>query len=158
MVKTVNNLALDRLDFAILAALVQDSKIANNTLAARLGLAQSTTLVRVKSLIERGIIRGFTVELDYSKLGRGVQAMIALQLRTHHEKEVRALSLRVRALPEVIQTFHVAGNTDFIIHVAVSTPEQLRDFILQSLTSDTIVRGAQTSLVYEHQLSKELSK
>lgn len=158
MTKTTNNLTLDKLDITILQSLIKDSRIANNTLATRLGLAQSTTLARVKSLVERGIIRGFTVELNFSKLGRGVQAMIALQLRTHHEKEVRALSNRVRALPEVIQTFHVAGNTDFIIHVAVSTPEQLRDFILQSLTSDPIVRSAQTSLVYEHQLSKQVSQ
>lgn len=147
---------IDRWDAAIIRIMSTDARIANNALATRVGLASSTTLARVKSLIERGVIRGFTVELDYSKLGRGVQAMVALQLRSHHEKEVRALSARVRELPDVIQTFHVAGNDDFIVHVAVSTPEKLRDFILQFLTSDPIVRSAQTHLVFEHQRGTQI--
>jgi DNA-binding Lrp family transcriptional regulator len=151
MVEIAGNSEVDKWDRAILKALADNSRIANNALAERVGLAASTVLTRVNSMKDRGIIQRFTTELDYGKLGRGVQAMIALQLRSHQEQEVRSLSARVRNLPEVIQTFHVAGNNDFIVHVAVSTPEKLRDFVLHSLTSDPIVRSVHTNLVFEHQ-------
>ena len=150
------NAVLDKWDIAILRELAGNSRVANNALAEIVGLAPSTVLTRVKALTDKGIIESFRTEVDFRKIGRGVQAMIALQLRSHQEKEVRALSHRVRNLPEVIQTFHVAGNNDFIVHVAVSTPEKLRDFVLQSLTSDPIVRSVQTNLVFEHQRGAQI--
>jgi DNA-binding Lrp family transcriptional regulator len=58
---------------------------------------------------------------------------------------------RVAQLPEVIQSFHVSGTDDFLVHVAVEDPERLRSFVLTSLTSDATVAGAQTHLVFEHQ-------
>jgi DNA-binding Lrp family transcriptional regulator len=64
---------------------------------------------------------------------------------------VLGLAQRVSRLPEVIQVFHVSGAEDFLVHVAVETTEALRDFALDSLTSDPAVAHAQTHLVFEHQ-------
>ncbi len=142
---------LDPIDRALLSALVADGRIPNNTLAERVGIAASTALTRVRSLVERGVIRGFTAEVDPVRVGRPVQAIVALRLRSHDPKHVMGFTRRVAELPEVIQSFHVSGTEDFLVHVAVEDPERLRAFVLSSLTSDGAVAGAQTHLVFEHQ-------
>lgn len=142
---------LDGVDRRILGQLIGDGRVPNNALAARVGIAASTALARVRSLVERGVIRGFTAEVDPAAVGRPVQAIVALRLRTHDAKHVMGFAARVAQLPEVIQTFHVSGTEDFLVHVAVPDPEQLRAFVLTSLTSDPAVGQAQTHLVFEHQ-------
>jgi DNA-binding Lrp family transcriptional regulator len=142
---------LDAVDLALVSALVTDGRIANNTLAARVGVAASTALGRVRALVERGVIRGFTADVDPVRVGRPVQAIVALRLRGHDPQHVMGFARRVAELPEVIQSFHVSGTEDFLVHVAVQDPERLRSFVLSSLTSDAAVAAAQTHLVFEHQ-------
>lgn len=69
---------LDGVDRRILAQLIGDGRVPNNALAVRVGIAASTALARVRSLVERGVIRGFTAEVDPAAVGRPVQAIVAL--------------------------------------------------------------------------------
>jgi DNA-binding Lrp family transcriptional regulator len=142
---------LDAIDTALVRELVSDGRRPNNQLAARVGVAASTALARVRMLVDRGVIRGIHAEVDPARVGRPVQAVVALRMRTHDAAHVRGFAHRVAQLPEVIQTFHISGTEDFLVHVAVETTERLRDFALESLTSDPAVAHAQTHLVFEHQ-------
>ncbi|MDO8308691.1 MAG: Lrp/AsnC family transcriptional regulator [Actinomycetota bacterium] len=142
---------LDDVDARILAQLMRDGRIPNNALAARVGVAASTALARVRALVDRGVVRGFTADVDPAAVGCPVQAIVALRLRTHDAPHVLGFAARVAQLPEVIQTFHVSGTEDFLVHVAVADPAGLRSFVLTALTSDPSVGQAQTHLVFEHQ-------
>jgi len=148
---------MDEIDKAILRELTADGRLPNNALAARVGVAASTALARVKALIDQKVITDFTAEVDPGALGFPVQAIIALQLRTHHKAEVLGFAERIAQLPAVIQTFHVSGGEDFLVHVAVADAQSLRSFILDSLTSDPSVSHARTHLVFEHQRNRKTS-
>lgn len=148
MTKNVQD--LDPVDDALVRELVRDGRRPNNALAERVGVAASTALARVRLLMQRGVIRGVHADVDPAKVGRPVQAIIALRLRTHDSAHVLGFARRVSTLPEVIQVFHVSGSEDFLVHVAVDTTEALRDFALDSLTSDPTVAAAETHLVFEH--------
>jgi DNA-binding Lrp family transcriptional regulator len=145
---------MDETDRAILRELTLDGRIPNNALAARVGVAPSTALARVKSLVDQKVITNFTIDIDPGAMGAPVQAIVALQLRTHHKLQVLGFAERIARLPGVVQTFHVSGGEDFLVHVAVSDPESLRAFILDSLTSDPSVSHARTHLVFEHQRNR----
>ncbi len=142
---------LDPVDTALVRELARDGRQPNNALAERVGIAASTALARVRLLVERGVIRGIHAEVDPASVGRPVQAIIALRLRAHDAAHVRGFTRRVSRLPDVVQVFHVSGSEDFLVHVAVESTERLRDFALDSLTSDPAVGHAQTHLVFEHQ-------
>ena len=141
---------LDPIDDALVRELVRDGRRPNNALAERVGIAASSALARVRLLMQRGVIRGVHADVDPARVGRPVQAVIALRLRTHDSTHVLGFARRVSRLPEVIQVFHVSGTEDFLVHVAVATTESLRDFALDSLTSDPTVAAAETHLVFEH--------
>lgn len=140
---------LDGTDRAILDALRADARVPNNRLAERAGVAPSTALARARSLVDRGVVRGFHAEVDLTEVGRGVQALVAVRLRAHDRAQIEAFRRRVPALPEVVVSYHVAGVDDYVLHVAVASAEQLRDFVLEHLTTDPVVGHTETSLVFE---------
>lgn len=144
------NSVLDPLDVQLINVLDSDSSTSNSQLAQGVGLAASTTLIRIRNLVQRGIIRKFTVDLDYGTIGLGVQAIIFLSLRRQDDLTMAPLMERISSAGNVVQIFHVSGNEDLLVHVAVPNPEALRDFIQQHLTSDPNVRNAQTHLIFSH--------
>jgi DNA-binding Lrp family transcriptional regulator len=143
------NTPLDGTDRALVSALLDDARLPNNRLAEAAGVAASTALVRARSLVDRGVIRGFHAEVDLAAVGRPVQALVAVRLRAHDRAQIDAFSRRVPTLPEVVATYHVAGMDDYVLHVAVASAEALRDFVLDHLTTDPVVGHTETNLVFE---------
>ena len=103
---------LDDIDQIIVRELARDARIPNNALADRVGVAPSTCLGRVRSLRERGVIRGYHADVDPAALGRPLQAMIAVRLQSHARGHIREFVGRVAGLPEVLNVFFLAGKDD----------------------------------------------
>ncbi len=142
---------LDRIDFAILGELRNDARISNKELAARVGLAPSSCLTRVRRLVADGVLRGFHADCDPAALGIRLQAMIAVRLDSHDRAVVEALRAELLQLPEVLAVFHVAGAVDFLVHVGVRDSEHLRDLAFDALTTHRAVRHVETSLIFGHE-------
>ena len=141
---------LDAVDRQILETLSEDARIANNQLAAKLGVAPSTCLARVRALREAGVLRGFHAEIDLAALGRPLQAMIAIRLTVHARAEIEDFTEAVRALPGVLSVFHMTGVTDYLVWAAAADMQELREFVVDHLATHAAVAHAETSLIYEH--------
>ncbi|MFW5966727.1 MAG: Lrp/AsnC family transcriptional regulator [Persicimonas sp.] len=141
---------LDRIDFEILSALQKEGRLSNKELADQVGLAPSTCLQRVRQLEESGVLRGSHAEVDASALGIRMQALIAVQLQKHSRELVERFREDALALPEVIASFHIAGEYDFLLHVAVADADHLRDFALDNLTTRPEIDQLETWLIFEH--------
>ena len=141
---------LDRTDRAILAALQKDAGLSNKELARKIRLAPSSCLQRVRRLKEAGILRGFHAEVEPEALGIGIQAIVAVRLARHLEREVEAFREQLRRHPEVINTYYVSGGVDFFVHVAVRDVEHLRALGVNAFTSHRLVAHVETSLIFEH--------
>jgi DNA-binding Lrp family transcriptional regulator len=140
---------LDDIDRHIVRELARDARIANNALAERVGIAPSTCLGRVRSLRERGVIRGYHADVDPAALGRPLQAMIAVRLQSHARSRIRGFVAGAAGLPEVLNVFFLAGKDDFLLHVAAASTSSLRDFV-ETLSSSGDVSYTETSLIFEH--------
>jgi DNA-binding Lrp family transcriptional regulator len=145
-----DDLSLDRIDRALMVALQQDARITNKDLAARVGLAESTCLERVRRLTARGVLRGFHAEIDLRTVGVGLQALVSVRLARHTRKAFQAFRRSMLGLEQAVAVFHVAGSNDFLVHVAVRDSDALRELILDRFTSRPEVAHVETSLIYEH--------
>ncbi|MEO6867963.1 MAG: Lrp/AsnC family transcriptional regulator [Gaiellales bacterium] len=145
---------IDAIDKRILAVLQDDARITNRDLAARVGLSPSASLARMKGLRERGIITGFAAELDLARLGRPLQALIAIRLNSHERTELDRFVEDLVALEETLSVFHLSGEADYLLHVAVADPTHLRDVVLDQLTIRPEVAQVTTSLMFEHHRSQ----
>jgi DNA-binding Lrp family transcriptional regulator len=140
----------DAVDRAILHELAADARLPNNALAERVGLAPSTCLMRVRALRERGVIRGFHADVEPAALGRDLQAMIAVRLAGHARGSMGPFVTRISRLPEVLDVYFMAGVNDYLLHVAVGSTADLRDFVAEHLNRDPDVASTETNLIFEH--------
>lgn len=145
-----NRVRLDDTDRLILQELMADARVPNNILAAKAGIAPSTCLGRVRALRDAGIIRGFHASVDLEALGLLVYALISVRVNSQARNKMLAIGQRLRSLPNVQSVFLLAGDQDFLMHVACGTPTELRDFIAVHLASDPAIANTQTNLVFDH--------
>jgi DNA-binding Lrp family transcriptional regulator len=142
--------ALDDVDRAIIGALTADARIPNNALAERVGIAPSTCLGRVRALRESGVIRGFHADVDPDRIGRPIQAMVAVRLQSHARGHLMEFMQQVASLPEVRNTYLLGGAHDFLLHVATADPEGLRQFVIAHLSGNPDVALTETNLIFSH--------
>lgn len=149
--KNVRPAQLDAVDAQIVRALAADGRMTNADLASALGVAPSTAHVRVRSLIERGVITGFHASIDQRALGRGLQAIIGVTLRPGaRQSSITAFADEVRRLPQVLQAWFVGGTDDFLVHIAVDGSSEVREFVVEHLSAQQSVASTRTSIVFEY--------
>jgi DNA-binding Lrp family transcriptional regulator len=142
---------LDRTDFRILAALQKNGRLSNKELAAYVHLAPSSCLERVRRLRDEGVLGDSHAEVDPEAMGVGLRAILAVQLRQHTRETVDSFHEHLLGLPEVVSIYHVAGEDDFLVHVAVKNAHHLRDLAMDAFTTRVEVARIRTSLVYRHE-------
>ncbi|MDQ0379546.1 Lrp/AsnC family transcriptional regulator [Amycolatopsis thermophila] len=146
---------MDELDSAIVRLLQEDARQSNRDIARKVGIAPSTCLERIRLLRQRGVIRGYHADIDLGALNRGVQAIVAVQIRPLNRAVVDSFESSVAHLPEVISVFTLAGSDDFLVHVAAQDIDHLHAFLLERFTSRREVVGFRTSIIYQH-LAKQV--
>ncbi len=148
--KDVRQAALDDTDRRILTALHGDARMANSALADFIGVAPSTCHGRVRRLQELGVIRGFYADIDPVSIGLSLQAMISVSLQANARGKIHSFIDTIRAHPQVMDVYFLAGADDFLLHVAARDTDDLRSFVVENLNADADVAGTQTSLIFEH--------
>jgi DNA-binding Lrp family transcriptional regulator len=141
---------LDETDHLIVRLLQADARTPNNAIAAAAGIAPSTCHGRIRSLQERGIIRGFHADVDPAAVGRGLQALIAIRLHAHARSNLTEFENYLAGLPAVESIFFVTGDRDFLIHVAVADSAALRDLVAANLSLRPEVAGTNTTVIFEY--------
>ena len=141
--------ALDGTDRAILAALMEDGRMTNAALAARVGVAESTCAYRVQGAAGVGRDRQHQRPRRSRRDRPPDPGRHPVHLSSHSRVHINELLDRLVALPGALSVVHVAGDNDFHVHVAVASPERLRDLILEHITSHPAVTKTETQLVFE---------
>jgi len=141
---------LDEIDLDLIRLLQQNARITNADLAASVGIAQSTCISRVRSLVSRGVISGFSANVEPAKLGLGTEVLISVTLRAGARAHLSDFMQQMRERPEVIQVFFLGGSEDFIVHLAVKDSDSVREFVLENLSNNATVASTRTNLVFEH--------
>jgi Lrp/AsnC family leucine-responsive transcriptional regulator len=138
---------LDEQDVTILRELQQDSSISNVELARRVSLSPPATHARVRRLKELGYIRDTVALLDREKLGYDILCFITVSLQMHKPEDVQRFHDMVMEMPEVLECFHVTGDSDYILKVAVRSRRHLQRFLMDKLTPNPCTARIHTRLV-----------
>ncbi len=135
--------ALEQLDLEIIRALQKDARSSFRDIARRLDIAVGTVQSRIRKLEELGVIRGFSVNLDYSKLGFTLTALILLQAKGKHLKDVET---RVAKINNTCIVYDITGDFDIALIAKFHAPSEMDHFIKEVLAMD-FVEHAVTSIV-----------
>ncbi|WP_306205756.1 Lrp/AsnC family transcriptional regulator [Actinoplanes sp. RD1] len=141
---------MDELDAAIIQQLQHDARQTNRELARAIGIAPSSCLARVRALRSRGVITGYHAEISPAALGRGVQALLHVQVRPLSRTVIEGFKTYAMTLPEVLSVFVLAGGDDFLVQVAVPDVDSLHAFLMDKFSGRREIVGFRSSIIYEH--------
>ena len=110
---------MDKLDRAILHILQTDCTRAVGDIAEQIGLGTTACWRRIQKLEEAGIIRGRVALLDGKKLNVGVIVFVSIKTTQHNAQWLDIFRAAVASIEEVVEVYRMAGDTDYLLRVAV---------------------------------------
>ena len=134
----------DDLDLFILEKMIEDSAITFKKLAMLAKTDQRTVAKRYEHLKMTGIVRGATIDVDWSKLGLAATAYIGTA--TSHGEEIRKKLFEfVAHEPRVLEAYTTLGSHEYYMTVLDSSMEKLRGGVCDKL--EPLTAGLSTSIV-----------
>jgi Lrp/AsnC family transcriptional regulator, leucine-responsive regulatory protein len=118
---------LDTVDERILALLTDDGRLSASEIGRLVGLSPAAAKRRIDRLEARGYIRGYTAILDHGRLGGQLEAFS--ELRFAAGTQVDEIDAAFADLPELVESFTLAGDPDALIRVRVRDVEHLKSVI-----------------------------
>ncbi len=135
--KNVSEIKVDDLDRRILSELVRNSKRSLRNLARELGVHPATLGSRISKLEKNGIIKGYTVSLDYEKLGYDYLGIVEIIVAHGALLKVQE---NISKIPNVYAVFDVTGESDSIVIVFAKNRQHFSNFIKSILAMKDVVR------------------
>ncbi|MCC7045321.1 MAG: Lrp/AsnC family transcriptional regulator [Alphaproteobacteria bacterium] len=138
---------LDPIDRKLLSLLQRDARMANQDLARAVGLSPPACLKRVRRLREGGVILADTATIDPRALGYSVMVLAHVSMERPREDLGGAFERKLRAMPQVLQCWKVAGETDFVMLVCARSLDEYQQFARDVLASDMNLRDYRSDIV-----------
>ncbi len=121
---------IDSKDRKIIEILLNDAESSLRKIAREVSLSPSSIRNRILRLKEIGVIKKFTISLDYYKLGYSIQVIIMLTCKTGFSESVYS---RLKKIPQVHDIFWTTGPANFLILVRVADMNELTQLITGKL-------------------------
>jgi DNA-binding Lrp family transcriptional regulator len=136
--------SIDGTDLEIVELLKRDARRSLADIGRRVSLSPPAVKRRMDRLEALGVITGYTVTVDYAKLGRPLEAFT--ELRFAGTTKVDDISAIATDLPEVQTVFTTAGDPDALVWMRVKDVEDLKRVIDRLRRTGKVV-GTKTLMV-----------
>jgi Lrp/AsnC family transcriptional regulator, leucine-responsive regulatory protein len=134
---------VEEIDRRIVSLLSQDGRISFTELSRRTGLSVSATHQRVRRLERRGVIKGYTANIDPAGAGLPLTAFISI--KPFDPSAPDDAPEKLAHLSEIEACHSVAGDENYILKVRVANPGALED-LLQKIRAAALV-STRTTIV-----------
>lgn len=142
-------IGIDALDARLIRALAETPRAGVMELARQLGVARGTVQARLEKLQRRGIVTGFSPDVDLRAMGYGVLAFVTLEIAQGRLTDVVE---HLAGIPEVLEVHATTGPGDLHARVVARTNEHLQHVIGMMLEVEGIMRTT-TQIALTEQLS-----
>jgi len=124
----VLSLKLDEVDRKIIEHLRENARTTFVDIGKALGVSDATVYNRVKHLVEIGVIKRFTIEVDEAAMGPFAHGFILVNVKPGSVKEV---SRQLCEIERVSEIHEVHRSEDLIVKVGAKSLGRLRSVILK---------------------------
>lgn len=111
---------MDNIDRKILAVVQQDASLSVAEIGQRVGLSSTPCWKRMQRLEADGVIQKRVAIIDAEKIGLGVSVFVSIETGDHSHEWLTRFADIVRAMPEVMEFYRMAGDVDYMLRVAVT--------------------------------------
>lgn len=146
MVKKENNIVLlDDVDVEIIRFINNDVRTSYRHISRNVGISVANVSSRVKKLIKFGVIKKYSVIIDYDKLGFGFTTIIGLKFKNN---KINDWEEKILSNKNVVAIYEVNGEFDFFIITKFMNFEDWNVFI-KDISKDLDVKNTNSQIVLE---------
>lgn len=127
----------------IVRKLRADSSVSVSELASDLQLPRTTVQERIKKLVQSGIIKRFTLQLDYSKVGKPVTAFILVSFLAGSGVSQREAAEKIAEIEDVFEVHVISGDWDIIAKARGESIQSIGELVLDKIRN---VKGVERTL------------
>lgn len=138
---------LDLIDIRILQLLQENARMTNKEIGEKLYKSASTINDRIRRMQEKGYIKKYVAVLDPQMIGRGLTAFTHVHLKDHSKEIIYHFEEEIVKLPEVLECYHMSGQYDFILKVAVSDLAAYHIFLMNNLFEKFAIGSIESTFV-----------
>lgn len=143
---------IDATDKKILAELLENSRLSMRELAKKVNLSAPSVAERVRKLESEGIIGGYTIHIDYKKLGFGIDCFMEITLR---KGEYEKFKQKIAENPMADFCYRIAGRACYIVKLRLQSLQELESFINEiTIYAETVTHIALSEIqIHENLLN-----
>jgi len=139
---------LDKRDLEILKILMKDARKSYSELAEELGLPRTTVQEKVKRMLEKGYIKGFTAIPDYSKLGKPATAFVLISFTPMMDISQRELASMIARMDNVYEVHLISGQWDMLLKIRAGSTEEVGKLVVDNLRGIKNISKTETCFVF----------
>jgi len=128
---------IEDIDLRILSLLQEDCRLSFNKIAKKIGVSVGTAFNHVKDLEKRGIIQGYTLMLNSSKLGYNLTVIVMIQAEGNFLADVEN---EISKSTNTIAVYDITGDYDAVAVAKFKDRTSLNSFIKNLLSLPHIKR------------------
>ena len=98
-----------------LSLLMSNSRMSLRDIAKKLKVSTTTVSKIVKDMEQRGIIQGYTIRVDWKKVG--YDSVLCLSIMTKPDADIDNVGRGLREFPSVKEVFYTTGDQSFSAYV-----------------------------------------
>lgn len=151
---TTKNYQLDKLDKQILSMLMKDATIPYTEIAKELVISAGTIHVRMKKLIEVGVVLGSHLEINPTKVGFDVCAFLGIFLEKG--SEYNDAVLRLKKVPEVVELHYTTGVYSMFAKIVCRDTQHLREVLNEHIQTIKGVQRTETFISLEESIKRQV--
>lgn len=111
---------MNKKDAEIIAMLRSNARIKNTEIARKIGLTEGAIRARIANLIEKGVIRKFTIETEPV----GVESIVLVESEAGRSRDI------LEKLKEIAETiFETSGEFDAAVMIRTADVDQLNSVV-----------------------------
>jgi Lrp/AsnC family transcriptional regulator len=116
--------------------------MSHSDLGQKIGTSSASCWRRIKALEAAGIL-GKTVRLiDAHEIGKGVNVLCNVRMKTHAKDARGAFEKFVERRPEIVECFSMSGDWDYLLRIVVSDVADYNLFLMEALLGHSSVAAA----------------
>lgn len=145
---------IDKLDKQILAILMKNSKKAYTDIAKQLFVSGGTIHVRMKKLEDAGIVKGYNLAIDHSKLGYDISAFLGIYLDKSSLYDDVADALE--AIPEIVGAHYTTGLYNIFAKIICRDTNHLREVLHDKIQKIPGIQRTETLISLQESINRPL--
>lgn len=149
------NYQIDKVDHQILSVLMENATLPYTEVAKKVFVSTGTVHVRMKKMMDMGIVKGAQLVVDYAKLGYDITAFLGIYLQQSSFYDQAAAGLL--SIPEVVSLHYTTGNYSMFVKLVCKDTQHLREVLHDKIQKVGGIERTETFISLDETISRSLN-